>query len=113
MIASDGEATIVPEPGTGLASFGNIHFAAPHVDGEVTSRRGNAWGGVDVQTARGDRARSEAAAYDGTAVRSATPVDASGPGYTVHGNGLVAQADGSSVQLVRGVQGQMQMETDR
>ncbi len=116
LIASDGAATIVPDSGTELASFGALHVRAPLIDGEVgegSNRHGMAWGGVNLDTGRGDKAFSEAVAYDGTIVHSEVPVTAHGPGYRVHGNGMVARADGSSVHLTRGVAGQMQMEAGR
>jgi hypothetical protein len=113
VIATNGAATMVPEPASGLAPFGTLHFTAPQIDGEVINRRGNAWGGVTLDTGRGDHAFTEAAAYDGSAVHSESHVTARGPGYRVEGNGLIAQADGSSVVLTRGVQGQLQMEAPR
>jgi hypothetical protein len=110
LVAAQGAATIVPERGTGLADFGTIHFLAPRIDGEIASRRGNAQGGVNLDTGRGDSADTEAVDYDGDIVRSATRVKAHGPGYTVEGNGLLARTDGSSVRLVQGVHGQLQLE---
>lgn len=110
LIASGADATMVAEPGTGLASFGALHFTAPRIDGEVTARRGLASGGVKLETGRGDRAASESVAYDGENIRSAGKVVAQGPGYRVQGNGMVARADGSTVRLTSGVSGQLQME---
>jgi hypothetical protein len=113
LVAYVGAASMEPEPGTGLASFGTLYFAAPHVDGEIANRRGTAWGGVNLDTGRGDRAFTDAVDYDGTVVRSDKKVTARGPGYRVQGNGLVAQADGSAVRLIDGVTGQLQMEASR
>jgi len=113
LVASAGAASMDPEPGTALASFGTLHFSAPHADGEIANKRGTAWGGVNLDTGRGDRAFTEAVEYDGKVLRSDQKVTAHGPGYRVQGNGLVAQADGSAVQLTHGVTGQMQMEAER
>src|SRR4051812_3605665 len=113
LVASDGNVTLSPDSGTELASFGPLHVAAPSIDGEVANRRGNAWGGVHLVTDRGDKAFTQAVAYDDPFVRSQTPVDASGPGYRVHGNGMVARADGSSILLTRGVKGNLEMEAGR
>jgi hypothetical protein len=101
------------EPTKGYTSYGILHFTAPAADGEISGRNGIATGGVQLDTARGDTAATERVEYEGAAgfVRSTTPVDASGPGYRVHGNGLLARADGSTIQLVRGVRGQLEMET--
>src|SRR5205814_6743264 len=55
LVARTGAASMVPEAGTALASFGTLYFAAPHVDGEIGSRRSNAWGGVNLNTGRGDK----------------------------------------------------------
>jgi len=107
LIATEGAATIVPEPGSGLAAYGDLQVFAPHVEGEVANRRGDGSGGVRLDTGRGDRAESQAVHYDGTTVRSDTRVVAHGPGYTVDSNGMVAQADGSAVRLTRGVQGKL------
>jgi hypothetical protein len=110
LVAYVGAASLEPEPGSGLAAFGTLYFAAPHVDGEIANRRGNAWGGVNLDTGRGDRAFTEAVEYDGTVLKSEKKVTAHGPGYRVQGNGLIAQSDGSWVRLTNGVVGQMQME---
>ena len=103
-------AQMSPERGTGLASFGTLRFSAPHVEGEVANKRGSAHGGVVLDTARGDHATTEAADYDGDVVRSHTPVAARGPGYDVHGKGLIARTDGSDIQLGGGTSGALQME---
>lgn len=108
--ASTAAASMEPEAGTGLASFGTLYFAAPHVEGSVTDKRGSAWGGVNLDTGRGDRSFTDAAQYDGEFVRSTSKVKARGPGYKVEGNGLLAAADGSSVQLVKGVKGALEVE---
>ena len=113
LIANTAAATIVPEPGTGLASFGTLHVQAPEVAGEIGNRRGDARGGVRLDTGRGDHATTDAIHYDGVAVTSETKVVARGPGYSVQSNGMVAQADGSAVHLTRGVQGRLDLEAQR
>ena len=113
LVASDGAVSLSPDSGTELASLGTLHVTAPSIDGEVTNRRGNAWGGVRLVTDRGDKGFTEKVAYDDPFVRSQTPVDASGPGYRVHGNGMIAKADGSSVVLTKGVKGNLEMEAGR
>jgi hypothetical protein len=101
-----------PQSGTGLASFGGLRFSAPRLQGEIANRRGKAWGGVNLDTARGDHARTEQADYDGDWVRSHTPVAARGPGYDVHGQGLLARTDGSDIQLTGGTSGALQMVSE-
>ncbi len=113
LVASVAAASMEPDTGTGLASFGTLYFAAPHVDGEIANRRGNAWGGVNLDTGRGDRSFTDAVEYDGAQVKSSSKVTAHGPGYRVQGNGLVAQADGSEVRLVQGVTGTLDAEGGR
>jgi hypothetical protein len=113
LIATHGETTLTPDPGTGLASFGTLHVSAPHVEGEIANRRGAGSGGVNLDTGRGDHAFSEVATYDGTTVRSDRRVIGHGSGYRVEGNGIVAAADGSSVQLTRGVKGSLDLEARR
>src|SRR5438045_8959985 len=57
LVASDGAATIAPDSGTELASFGALHVRAPFIDGDVgegSHRHGMAWGGVNLDTGRGD-----------------------------------------------------------
>src|SRR5713226_8469392 len=87
--AADGSAFM--EPTKGYTSYGTLHFTAPAADGEISGRSGVATGGVHLDTAHGDAAATERVEYEGAAgfVRSATPVDARGPGYRVHGNGLL------------------------
>jgi len=104
---------IVPEPGTDLASYGNLRFQAPNAQGEIANRRGSAWGGVTVDAERGDHGRTEAVEYDGTRVWSRSPVSLRGPGYQVESKGFVALADGSRIDLDSGVKGQLQMEARR
>jgi lipopolysaccharide export system protein LptC len=111
--ADQGAAQFSPEPGTGLASFGVLRFSAPRVQGEIASKRGTASGGVTLDTARGDHARTAEAEYDNDVVRSHTPVVARGPGYDVRGNGLFARTDGSDIQLTGGTSGALQMEAKR
>src|SRR5437763_1448148 len=50
LVATTGAASLEPEPGSGLVSFGTLHLAAPQVDGEVANRRGTATGGVHLKT---------------------------------------------------------------
>lgn len=99
MVAADAAITLEPAGNPGFASFGAMRLQAREVDGEVTGRRGTARGDVRLDAARGDRARTERLDYDGPTVRTDTPVDAQGPGYTVHSRGLLARTDGSLVQL--------------
>ena len=109
LLASEAALTLEPQQGGGFASFGALFLQAREVDGEVTGRRGNARGDVRLDAARGDRARTEALDYEGPLIRTDTPVDAQGPGYKVHSNGLVARTDGSSVQLTHHVSGALQV----
>lgn len=111
--ASQGVGEVEPEPGTALAEYGTIRFQAPTAEGEIPGRRGSAWGGVTVDTARGDHGRSDAVDYDGAKVRSRTPVFARGPGYQVESRDFTAQSDGSRIQLGSGVRGQLQVEAQR
>jgi hypothetical protein len=111
--AVDGAAAINPEPGSGLADFGTIRFNAPHIDGEVPSRRGNATGGVRLETLRGDTARAQRVGYDGDLVQTDVPVQARGPGYQVEGNGFSARTDGSDIRIIHGVRGRLRMEARR
>jgi hypothetical protein len=108
--ASRGTALVDPAP---PAPFGSVRFVADRVEGSVAARSGVASGGVRLDAARGDSARTERVYYDGDYLRSDTPVAAQGPGYTVQGNGLVARTDGSAIQLTSGVRGQMQAEGRR
>jgi hypothetical protein len=107
--AAEAAAEMSPEPGTGLAAFGALRFKAPRVDGEIANRRGSAWGGVQLDAARGDHARTEAVDYDADVVISHSKVAARGPGYDVQGNGLLARTDGSDIQLTNGTGGALQM----
>lgn len=111
--AVNGAATVYPQPGSGLAEFGAMRFAAPHMDGEIPNRRGNASGGVRLDTMRGDTARADRVAYDGDLLESDVPVQAKGPGYQVQGNGFTAKTDGSDIRLTQGVRGRLQMEARR
>jgi hypothetical protein len=65
-----------------------------------------------MNAARGDSAVTERVDYDGAAgsIRGDQPIDAQGPGYRVHGNGLLARTDGSSIALTGGVTGNLVME---
>jgi Lipopolysaccharide-assembly, LptC-related len=100
--------TLVPQPGGRLATFGLMHFVAPHAKGEVGDKRGNAWGGVRFESDRGDHASTEAVEYADDQVRGDRPVTARGPGYTMHGNGLLAKGDGSEVTLTNGASGTLE-----
>src|SRR5207244_13439789 len=64
LVAFASAASIEPQGGTGLASFGTLYFAAPLVDGEIANRHGNAWGGLHLGPARGDRPLTEAVGDD-------------------------------------------------
>jgi hypothetical protein len=103
--------TLVPQAGSQLASFGLLHFTAPHAAGEVAAKHGNAWGGVRFDATRGDQGATEAVIYEGSVIHGEQPVDLSGPGYVMHGHGLVMRADGSSLSLNHGVTGTLQAET--
>lgn len=111
--AVDGAAAINPQPGSGLAEFGTVRFSAPQISGEIPNRRGNASGGVRLETLRGDTARAERVGYDGDLLQSDVPVQARGPGYQVEGNGFSAKTDGSDIRLTHGVRGRLQMEARR
>lgn len=97
--------TLVPQAGSQLATFGLLNLSAPHVKGELQEKSGNAWGGVKVAATRGDRGATEAVEYRGELITSEKPVQLSGPGYVMHGNGMVMQADGSFMRLTHGVTG--------
>lgn len=99
-----------PSPGSGLAPFGTVRFVARDAEGEIPNRRASASGGVRLDAARGDTALTERVEYEGHVLRSNSPVAAQGPGYKVNGEGLVARTDGSSIQLISGVKGQLEME---
>jgi hypothetical protein len=111
--AINGAAAIDPEPGSGLAEFGTVRFSAPQIDGEVPNRRGNASGGVRLDTMRGDTALAERVNYDGDLLQTDVPVQAHGPGYRVEGHGFSARTDGSDIRLNRGVRGRLQTEAHR
>ena len=111
LAASDGAVTLEPASESGFGSFGAMRLQARQVEGEVTGKRGTAHGDVRLDAARGDRARTERLDYDGPTVRTDTPVDGYGPGYTVHSNGLLARTDGSSVKLTRHVNGTLEAES--
>jgi hypothetical protein len=102
--------TLFPQPGSQLASFGQLGFSAPHAKGEVTARRGTAFGGVDFASSRGDRGRTDAVELDGDTLHGETPVVLTGPGYQMQGRGLIATADGKTVGLTNGVTGTLQTE---
>jgi hypothetical protein len=102
--------TLVPQAGSRLATFGLLHFAAPHATGELQARHGNAWGGVRFSATRGDRGATEAVEYDGDLIHGEQPVALSGPGYAMNGHGLLMRTDGSSLSLTHGVTGTLQSE---
>ena len=97
LVASQATTTLAPGPG--FAAFGAMKLEARQVEGEISGKRGTARGDVKLDAARGDHARTAQLDYDGPTVQTSTPVDAQGPGYTVHSRGLLARTDGSSVQL--------------
>ena len=108
--ASVAGAVVYPQPGTGLATFGTLRLVAPRLEGDVPARRGVASSGVRLDAIRGDVARTERLHLDGDLLRTDTRVQASGPGYRVDGNGLLARTDGSFIQLTNGAKGQLQVE---
>jgi hypothetical protein len=105
--------TLVPQAGSQLATFGLLDLSAPYVKGEVQEKAGSAWGGVKVAATRGDRGATEAVEYGHDLITSEKPVQLAGPGYVMHGNGLVLQADGSSMRLTHGVTGTLQAEATK
>jgi hypothetical protein len=102
--------TLVPQTSSRLATFGLLHFTAPKVAGETQARRGNAWGGVHFDSTHGDRGATEAVEYEGDFIHGEKPVALAGPGYEMHGNGLVLRTDGSTMSLTHGVTGTLQSE---
>jgi hypothetical protein len=111
--ATRGTAIVHPSPASRFATYGSFRFVADRVAGEVPTRRGSAWGGVRVDTSRGDTVLTDRLESDGDFLRSVTPVTASGPGYSVRGKGLIARIDGSTIQLTHGVAGQLETEARR
>jgi lipopolysaccharide export system protein LptC len=111
--AANGALVVYPQAGSGLAEFGTMRLAAPHIDGEIPNRRGTASGGARLDTSRGDVALAERVAYDRDLLRSDVPVQARGPGYQVQGNGFSAKTDGSDIRLTDGVRGRLQVEARR
>jgi hypothetical protein len=109
LLASGGAAMIYPQPGAKLASLGALRFTAARLEGEVPTRRGTASSGVRLDATRGDTARTEQVHLDGDLLRTDTSVSASGPGYRVESNGLLARTDGSAIQFTRGVKGELQV----
>ena len=100
--AAQARVRIVPAPGSGsLFALGDLDFAAPAVRGLVQARRAVASGGVTASAARGDRCTTARATWDGAegTVRSDGPAEASGPGYVLHGQSLLARTDGTLVQF--------------
>ena len=109
MVAARATVSLEAQPGTALAALGDLHVVAARVSGEITARRGTAEGGVRLDAERGDSATTDRVFYDGPTgtVRSADPVAARGPGYSVHSKGLLARTDGSEVRLTGGVKGSL------
>jgi lipopolysaccharide export system protein LptC len=105
-------ATLYPEPSTGYATFGAVQLDAPRVEGDLSSKRGTASGGVNFRAARGDRGSTERILCDGLhdELSGDRDVIASGPGYAVRSHGFSAHADGSDVTLTGGVSGTLQPE---
>lgn len=71
----------------------------------MSGRSGSAQGGVTLEAARGDTARTERVRFDGEMLHGDRPVDGRGPGYTVHSSGISARKDGSEITLTSGVHG--------
>lgn len=109
LVGQGAQVALEPEPGSGLASFGTLRVAAPSVEGEVSGRSGSAQGGVTLDAARGDSARTERVTYDGEMLHGDRPVDGRGPGYTVHSKGISARKDGSEINLTAGVHGTLEV----
>ncbi|HWE25230.1 MAG TPA: hypothetical protein VG496_14920 [Myxococcales bacterium] len=108
-------ATLYPEPATGYALFGNVQLAAPRGEGDLTTKRGTATGGVKFSTARGDHGTTERILWDGLAdqLSGDREVDAQGPGYSVRSQGFSAHADGRDITLTGGVSGTLQPDPAR
>jgi hypothetical protein len=106
-------ATLYPEPATGYAMFGQVRVSAPNGEGDLTTKRGTATGGVRFQAARGDRGTTERVLWDGPAdlLSGDREVVAQGPGYAVRSRGFSARADGRDVTLTGGVTGTLQPES--
>ncbi len=105
--AIDGRARIFPAPGGSFSSLGEVRLAAPSVEGDVRGQTAVGSGGVEMVAARGDRATTQCATLDSAAgtITSNEPVDASGPGYVLHGARLLARTDGSEVRFFGGARG--------
>jgi hypothetical protein len=112
MDAQSPRATLYPEPATGYAMFGEVEVWAPRGEGDLTSKRGTAWGGVRFVATRGDHGTTERILWDGFADRLSgdRDVEAQGPGYTVRSRGFSAHADGRDITLTGGVSGTLQPE---
>lgn len=109
LVGQVAQVALEPEPGSGLASFGTLRVAAPSVEGEVSGRSGSAQGGVTLDAARGDSARTDRVTFDGEVLRGDRPVEGRGPGYTVHSSGISARKDGSEIDLTSGVRGTLEV----
>jgi hypothetical protein len=103
-------AVLYPDPATGYAMFGDVLVSAPSGEGELTTKRGTAAGGVRFRAARGDRGTTERVFWDGLADRLSgdRDVEAQGPGYAVRSHGFSAHADGRDITLTGGVTGTLQ-----
>jgi hypothetical protein len=105
--AVDGRTRIFPAPGGSFSSFGEVRLAARTVEGDVRGQTAVGSGGVEMVAARGDRATTQSATLDSAAgtLTSNEPVEASGPGYLLHGARLLARTDGSQVRFSGGAGG--------
>jgi hypothetical protein len=99
--AVDGRTRIFPVPGGSFSSLGEVRLAAPTVEGDVRGQTAVGSGGVEMIAARGDRATTQSATLDSVAgtITSNDWVEASGPGYLLHGARLLARTDGSEVRF--------------
>jgi hypothetical protein len=108
--AQSPKARLYPEPATGYSMFGDVDVQAPRGEGDLTTKRGTASGGVRFETARGDRGITERILWDGVAdqLSGDRDVQARGPGYAVNSRGFSAHADGRDITLTGGVSGTLQ-----
>jgi hypothetical protein len=105
--AIDGRTRLFPAPGGSFFYLGEVRLAAPTVAGDVHGQTAVGSGGVEMVAARGDRATTQCATLDSAAgtIASDEPVEASGPGYVLHGARLLARTDGSEVRFFGGAGG--------
>jgi lipopolysaccharide export system protein LptC len=111
--ASNGAVVFHPDSSSGLSDMGAIHLSAPRISGETGGKRGSASGGVQMRAERGDTARSQRADYEGDVVRTHGKTEARGPGYRVEGDSLTARTDGTEIELMPNVRGQLQVGGQR